>query len=200
MTQLKYVAIIFGVFMLILAGSIVYSIKQVDGAYDKGFTAGQQSIKPTSSQVDTVRDTVWVKPKSKPTSKPIAPKDTSLANELIASLQNDKDSLQSFIINRLSPKQFLVSDPQNRALAVVNYNPITDEYDGYVELTIIEKDSNFVKEGLPCPDSATKGAWYKDASIYAAGGATGVLVIASGGSVLLGLGITVGVSAVIAIF
>jgi len=200
MTNLKYIGIGIAVFVLFIAGSAIYLTNELQDygqqRFDAGFVEGQKSITPVSSRVDTIRDTVWAKPKSKPISKPI--KDTSAVNTLVAELQGNNDSLKSFIANRMAPKTFLISDPNNRAIAVVNYDPMTDEYDGYVEMTVIEKDSNFVKDN-PCPEPL-KEEWYEDASMYAAGGATGILVVASGGTVLLGLGVTVGVSAVIAIF
>jgi hypothetical protein len=193
MAKFKEAIIAIIVLLVIFASAFFYCKGLVDDSYSNGYLAGQQSI--VFEQTIHI-DTVYAKA-SKPISKPIPPKDTAYVNDVIIALQNDNDSLRNTIVGLMQPKQFMISD--SLGMAIVNYDPVSDTYEGsLIHATITTESSKPVE---PAKDSCPpKEEWYEDGSIYIAGGATGILVIASGGTVLLGVGATVAVGAIISIF
>lgn len=196
MNNIKQVGIIFAVIFLFIGGSVWYALNRVSDSYDDGFKAGVASIKPVSTKIDTVRDTVWVKPKSKPKPLPIPPKDTAALYAYIDSITTDNETLKSTLVRLLEPKRFIVSD--NLAQAIIDYDPKIDEYSGFLTHATINTETNSVKE--PLPPIIINDPWYEDGAMYVAGGVTGVVVIASGGTVLLGCGVSLGVGVIISIF
>lgn len=192
----KTVGIILTILFLFIGGAVWYALNQVSNSYDNGFKDGVASIKPVSTKIDTIRDTIWVKPKSKPKSRPLPPKDSTSLYAFLDSIQTDNETLKNVVTKLLEPKQFIISD--GRAKAIIDYDPQIDEYTGYLTYAVVDTETSSVKE--PLPPIIINDPWYEDGAIYIAGGATGVIVIASGGTVLLGLGVSVGVGALISIF
>jgi len=157
MNNIKQVGIVFAVIFLFIGGSVWYALYQVGESYDKGYKDGVSSIKPVSTKIDTVRDTIWQKPK-KPVSKPIPPKDTTALYAFIDSIQTENEGMKEYIIKLLEPKTFVISD--TRGQAIVNYDPRMDSYDGFLSITSINTEINNVKE--PLPPIIINDPWYED--------------------------------------
>jgi len=167
--------IIIGLVAALIIGAVFYIDKKEDDDFRRGFESGwsigfdsgKASIKPVASRRDTIRDTVRVG-SSKPASRPVASKDTAAINSLISDLQQDNDSLKNKVVRLLQPKSFYISD--SLGAAVINYDPFSDEYSGFMIHATIQSDSNFIEsQNIPCPDPPEPELGYIHSSIYIAG-------------------------------
>lgn len=191
----------FIVFLVISTGIYFINGWENKGIAEEAFNAGKESVKPGLAHTtkDTIRDTVYV-PAAKPKPRPAQPKDSSIYLALADAL-SENDSLKQFVVSRMQPKEFFIAD--SMAHAVIFYDPIADEYSGYLVHATIE--SNTEQELLkpvkiPCPDVPPPEEWYEDGAIFVSGAATGIVVVASGGTPLLGLGVAVAIGGVMAIW
>jgi hypothetical protein len=195
MTNIKQLLIAAVIFAAIIIGYIVYSNNKIDQSFNKGFIAGQKSIVVTT-KIDTVRDTIRISGK-KPKKSTYEPDSATIA--FVDGLIMRADELEATMKDRLQPRDFFVGDSIGN-YATIHYMPIEDTYDGQIVLQTLNTEVTKVKEGQPCPLVVQPEKWYTHPSIFIAGGATGIVIVASGGTVLMGLGAVVAVGGAMTLF
>ena len=186
--------IIIGILVIALIGGFFYSQTILKSEKEASYAEGWNA-KSTVTKIETVRVTIRQEPKK---AKPVipTPEYDSLMISFVNSLILDRDDLEQQVKILLEPREFFVGD--SMAYARILYFPVTGLYEGELVHASINTELTKVKE--PPLVDMPKEKWYEDPTIFIAGGATGIAVVAGGASAGVGAIVVVAGGIIIAIF